>query len=199
MMKRPFLNWQWHRSHFIGGVLPLLILVPFSQGFAHHGGLESIVANVDTLFAGGEAGLVMGLNQNVFGIVAGDPLTATFPSIVGVASTSGAGRAIGFGQEAFFADHRLGMFDNLQFTTNAIAWLDQFYRKRILIVTGHDEWCGTNTTILQSRLAELGYSVTLSNGALTDGFAGLLRWRRRFPPGRGWMVMARLPSRDNPG
>jgi hypothetical protein len=152
---------------YIELVLPLAALLHIAQGSLFADGLETIVTGVDTVWAGGGVGPVMGLNEGVTAIVAGDEYTASIPSIAAVASTSGNGRAVGFGQEGFFTDQHIGLFDNLRIATNAVSWLDLFHRKRVLIVTNHGEWCGYSTTILQNRLTELGYSVALSNGPIT--------------------------------
>ena len=166
------------------GVLVLAALIMAWPDQVLADGIESIVTNVDTVWVPGGVGPVMGLNENVVAIMAGDEFTASVPSIAAVASTGGSGRAVGFGQEGFFTDEHIGFFDNLQIATNAVAWLDKNQRKRVLIVTGHGEWCGYSTTVLQNRLTQLGYSVSLSNGAITAAnlqgvgvlFAGNIWW-----------------------
>ena len=163
-------------------MLAALIIILPDKIFAD--GIETIVANVDTVWVPGGVGPVMGLNENVVPIMAGDEFTATAPSIAAVASPGGSGCAVGFGQEGFFTDEHIGFFDNLQIAINAVAWLDKCQRKRVLIVTGHGEWCGYSTTVLQNRLTQLGYSVALSNGAITATnlqgvgvlFAGNIWW-----------------------
>ena len=144
----------------------LLILLTFSAESAFSHGMSALFAGVDTIHCN-NVSAVLGLTDSIVPLVVGDELTSTFPATAAVASMAGGGYTFAIGQEGFFTDPGIVNFDNLRFATNVIGWLDQQNRKRVMIVTNHDEWNGYGTTILRIRLAELGYTVTLSLGVIT--------------------------------
>lgn len=160
----PWFHWTPRSSVFFS-----LVILSFwiSEG-ANAGGMDQIVAGVHTVWCGSDPTPMFALNTSAIPIVAGNELTASCPSVVGIASTVGEGRAVSFGHEGFFQDGHIEQFDNLLLATNAVQWLDVLGRKKVMVIANHGEWAGYDGIgTLRWQLEQLGDTVTKCDGPIT--------------------------------
>jgi hypothetical protein len=151
-------------SLFVALPVPSLL----NPGDAYAGGVDKIVAGVHAVWCGSDATPMFALNTSAVPIVAGNELTASCPSVVGIASTVGDGRAVAFGHEGFFQDGHIEQFDNLLLATNAIQWLDVLGRKKVMVTANHGEWAGYDGIgSLRRQMEQLGDTVTRCDGPIT--------------------------------
>lgn len=158
-----------HWTHLASAGIAVIILSSWNPAGACAGGMEHIVAGVHAVWCGSDPTPVVALSTSTIPIVAGNEITASSPSVVGMASTVGAGRAVAFGHEGFFQDGHIELFDNLLLATNAIQWLDARGLKTVMIVSNHGEWAGYDGIgILRRQIEQLGYAVSKCDGPITE-------------------------------
>jgi hypothetical protein len=105
--------------------------------------LDQIVQDVDTLWAPGTPGPLLPVGEDAAPIVGGNLLTASIPSIVGVANSLSKGHIIAL-SAGILSDASIQVFDNAEFIIQSFQWLSFSSLDSVLISTGHREWDGKN-------------------------------------------------------
>jgi hypothetical protein len=126
-----------------------------------------LVDGVGSVWMEGSPGPIMALSPDVVPVVTGDDDTS-FPSVVVVAASRGRGRIVACGQGSCFKNGVIDQYDNRQFASNVVGWLDKTAKRRILITQGHREWYGgDNFSSLTAALQRKGYTCTRSSAQLS--------------------------------
>jgi len=124
---------------------------------------------VTSICAAGTPGPLLVLSPAVVPVVSGDEDTTPVPSLMVTASGLGSGRVVALGDENFWINEQLGLFDNKKFGNNVVDWLNGLSTKKILITTGHREAVGgANFDDFIGELEARGYTVTRFPGVLTS-------------------------------
>ncbi|MEN6338342.1 MAG: hypothetical protein ABFE01_29150 [Phycisphaerales bacterium] len=128
-----------------------------------------LVDGVGSVWMEGSPGPIMASSPDLIPVVTGDDDTS-FPSVVVVAAGHGRGRVVACGQGSCFKNGVIDQYDNRQFASNVLGWLDKTAKRRILITQGHREWYGgDNFSTLTAALQRKGYTCTRSSAQLGAG------------------------------
>jgi len=127
---------------------------------------QALISSVDSICGLGVPGPLYALSAVPIPVVAGDDDTTPVPSTVVMASGLGDGQVVAL-SGSFLTNEALELFDNRQFGSNVIDWLDRFGTGEVLVTTGHGEWYGDNFSNFKAELESRGYNVTRFPRTLT--------------------------------
>lgn len=106
---------------------------------------------------------------NLAPIVTGDEDSSGF-RVFAAAGGCGSGRVVAAGHDGVLGDGANGLFDTLQFNTQAFDWLAAGSPQVATFLSGHREWArAANSTVLRTSLQNAGWSVSDLGGVVTAG------------------------------
>ena len=145
-------------------ILALILITIFCNTVSSQT-LNDIFTNVDTLFMpGASPGHLSPSNQNVTAIVSSSPCNT--PQLnYSVATQYQNGKVIAIAHEGLLTNPNINSYDNMEFITKAIDWLNPG-NSRVSLKEG---WVnGGNTSILQSTLIANNYTFNTLSGNITS-------------------------------